>query len=162
MLPAKDPARLRHMLEFAQKAVHFCEGKTLDDLVSDEVLGMAVVHLVELIGEAARGVSQALRQRYPKVPWNRVIGTRDRLIHAYIDVDLEIIWTIVDKDLPPLIAQLERILKKEHMQRQFTNCRTLTRHCESFGWLRMNSRGNLREVGGEYSLSLDGRDTGCN
>lgn len=110
---ARDPDRLRHMLDFARKAVQFAEGRTSDDLESDEVFGLAMVHLVELIGEAARGTTAALRQHHPEIPWTRVIGTRDRLIHGYIDVDLGIIWTIVTEDLPPLITQLEAALKKE-------------------------------------------------
>jgi uncharacterized protein with HEPN domain len=101
------------MLDFAQKAVQFTRGHERAELDSNEVLAFATVHLIELIGEAARTVSDELRHRYPEVPWEAISGTRNRLAHGYIDVDLDIIWTIVTKDLPLLNTQLGRILKEE-------------------------------------------------
>lgn len=101
------------MLDFARKAVQFNKGKNRADLDSNEMLAFATVHLVEVIGEASKNISLELRQQYPEVPWDLIIGTRNRLAHGYIDVDLDIIWTIVTKDLPPLIVQLRRILKNE-------------------------------------------------
>ena len=109
----EDTVRLRHMLDYARKAVQFTQGRSRTDLGADEVLALAIVHLVEIIGEAARTISGELRERYPEVPWDLISGTRNRLAHGYIDVDLDIIWTIVTKDLPPLIKELERILKEE-------------------------------------------------
>jgi uncharacterized protein with HEPN domain len=74
---------------------------------------MATVHLVEMIGEPSRSVSEAFRQKHPEIPWELISGTRNRLAHGYIDVDLDIIWSIVTKDLPPLSRQLKRILREE-------------------------------------------------
>ena len=74
------------------------------------MLSLALVRLLEIIGEAAKGVSEELRQQYPEIPWKQIAGTRDRLIHGYFDVDLDIIWSIVADDLPILIAGLEMIL----------------------------------------------------
>ncbi len=108
-----DIVRVRHMLDFAKKAVQFTRGHSRANLDSNEMLALATIHLVEIIGEAARTVSGELRQRYPEVPWESISGTRNRLAHGYIDVDLDIIWTIVSKDLPPLIRQLTRILQEE-------------------------------------------------
>jgi len=108
-----DIIRVRHMLDFAEKAVQFTRGCSRTELDSNEMLAFATIHLVEIIGEAARTVSQELRQRHPEVPWESISGTRNRLAHGYIDVDLDIIWTIVSKDLPPLIKQLTRILQQE-------------------------------------------------
>ncbi len=105
--------RVRHMLEFAGKAVEFHKAGKRDDLDSNEMLAMATIHLVEMLGEASRTISPELRRKYPEVPWESISGTRNRLAHGYIDVDLDIIWTIVKKDLPPLIRQLKRILKDE-------------------------------------------------
>lgn len=109
----EDIIRLRHMLEYAQRAVRFSEGKNRGDMDSDEMLAMATVHSIEIIGEAVKTISAELRQRYPEVPWNAISGTRNRLAHGYIDVDLDIIWSIVTKDLPPLIKGLQRILDNE-------------------------------------------------
>ncbi len=98
------------MLDAARKAVEFSEGRTRNDLDSDEMLALALVRLLEIVGEAAKKVSEELRQRYPEIPWKQIAGTRDRLIHGYFDVDLDIIWSIVADDLLILIAKLGRIL----------------------------------------------------
>jgi len=106
-----DIIRVRHMLDFARKAVQFNKGKSRADLDSNEMLAMATIHLIELIGEASRTISAELHHQYPEIPWDLISGTRNRLIHGYIDVDLDVVWTIVTKDLPLLIVQLRRILK---------------------------------------------------
>jgi uncharacterized protein with HEPN domain len=108
-----DIVRVRHMLDFTRKAVQFNKGRSRADLDSNEMLAMATIHLIELIGEASRTISAELRQRYPEIPWDLISGTRNRLVHGYIDVDLDVVWTIVTKDLPLLIVQLRRILKDE-------------------------------------------------
>jgi uncharacterized protein with HEPN domain len=108
-----DGVRVRHMLDFARKAVQFNKGKSRADLDSNEMLAMATIHLIEVIGEASRTISAELRHQYPEIPWDAISGTRNRLAHGYIDVDLDIVRTIVTKDLPPLIVQLRRILKDE-------------------------------------------------
>ena len=109
----EDIVRLRHMLDFARKAVQFTRGKSRADLDANEMLAMATIHSIEILGEAARPVSPEMRRRYPDVPWEAIAGTRNRLAHGYIDVDLDIIWAIVDIDLPPLVKHLERMLKSE-------------------------------------------------
>ena len=101
------------MLDFARKAVQFNKGKSRADLDSNEMLAFATVHLVEMLGEASRTISEDFRGQYPEVPWDLISGTRNRLAHGYIDVDLDIIRSIVTRDLPPLIIQLRRILKEE-------------------------------------------------
>jgi uncharacterized protein with HEPN domain len=101
------------MLDFARKAVQFNKGRRRSDLDSNEMLAMATIHLVEMVGEASRSVSETSREKYPEIPWEQISGTRNRIAHGYIDVDLDIIWTIVTRDLPPLIVRLRRILKNE-------------------------------------------------
>jgi len=108
-----DIIRVRHMLDFARKTVQFNKGKSRADLDFNEMLAMATIHLIELIGEASRTISAELHHQYPEIPWDLISGTRNRLIHGYIDVDLDVVWTIVTKDLPLLIVQLRRILKDE-------------------------------------------------
>ena len=113
MADTRDIVRLREMADAARKAVRFAEGRTRADLDSDELLSLALVRLLEIVGEAARGVSEALRHRQPTVPWSQITGTRDRLIHGYFNVDLDIVWAIIQKDLPSLIADLNRIISAE-------------------------------------------------
>jgi uncharacterized protein with HEPN domain len=86
-----EEIRLRHMLDAARKAIFFGQGRSRANLDSDEMLALAVVRLVEALGEAAKQISRTTRERYPQIPWRQIAGTRDRLIHSYFDVDLDII-----------------------------------------------------------------------
>ena len=108
-----DIIRLRHMLDFARKAVAFNKGKIRADLDNNEMLALATIQAIEIIGEAASNISEELRNHYPKNRWELIIGTRNRLSHGYIEVDLDVIWTIASKDLPPLIGQLEKLIAEE-------------------------------------------------
>jgi len=108
-----DGVRLRHMLDAAAQAVAFFSGCTLESFKDDAKLVLAITRLVEIIGEAAKSVSQETRARHPAIPWRSIAGTRDRLVHAYFDVDAERLWRIVSADLPPLIASLEEALRSD-------------------------------------------------
>jgi uncharacterized protein with HEPN domain len=106
-----DPNVLLHdMLDYAAKAVRFCEGKSQADFEQDEMLQLAVARAVELIGEAASRVPRDVRDSHPTIPWSDIIGTRSRLIHGYDRVDLQIVWNTIQADLPPLIDALRLIL----------------------------------------------------
>lgn len=113
MTQHEDQVRLRHMLDYSQKAVAMIQGRSRADLDNDEMLCLALTRAVEVIGEAATRVSQASQQRHGQVPWPEIIGLRNRLVHGYHAVDLDILWDIVQQDLPPLMEQLEAILQKE-------------------------------------------------
>jgi uncharacterized protein with HEPN domain len=102
--------RLRHMLDHAREAVEMARGKTRSDLDSDRKLNLALVRLLEIVGEAAARMTARERVQYTGIPWEAMIGLRNRLIHGYDSVDLDILWQIVTKDLPPLIKSLEKIL----------------------------------------------------
>jgi len=80
------------------------------DLDKDEKLALALVRLLEVLGEAAKTVSNQCRQKYWEIPWRQIAGTRDRLIHGYFDVDLDVVWKIISSDLPSLVRQLEKAL----------------------------------------------------
>lgn len=110
MAKREDAVRLRHMLDAAQKARQFVAGRTRAEIERDEPLTLALVRLLEILGEAAKSVSPETRQHCPKIPWKEIGGTRDRLIHGYFDVDWTILWEILTADLPPLITELERAL----------------------------------------------------
>ena len=91
-----DPvARLHHMLDAARKARQFTQGRTRADLDTDEMFALAFVRLLEVIGEAANAVTDEIRKRAPQIPWKEIGGTRNRLVHGYFDVDLDIVWEIV-------------------------------------------------------------------
>jgi uncharacterized protein with HEPN domain len=106
-------ARLRHMLAHAKEAVTLLAGKTRQDLDTDRKLNLALVRLLEIVGEAATRVPQPERALYPDLPWAQMASLRNRLIHGYDEVDFDILWQIVTQDLPPLILALEKILPPE-------------------------------------------------
>jgi uncharacterized protein with HEPN domain len=98
------------MLDMARKATDFVAGKTRTDLDTDEKLALALVRALEIIGEAANHVSPQVRSELPGIPWRQVIGMRNRIIHAYYDVNLDIVWETIRDDLPTVIAAVEAAL----------------------------------------------------
>jgi len=105
-----DPLiRLRHMLDHAREAVVMVRNKTRGDLDKDRQLNLALVRLLEIIGEAAQRVPPEEQSKLPGVPWAEIIGLRNRLIHGYEAVDFDILWQIVTHDLPALIRFLEGV-----------------------------------------------------
>lgn len=110
MSEREDRVRLQHMLDASHQAIAFTQGRQRNDLDTDLQLTLALTRLVEIVGEAAKNVSDDERQRHPEVPWRAIAGTRDRLAHAYFDVDLDQLWRIVATDPPALVALLERAL----------------------------------------------------
>jgi uncharacterized protein with HEPN domain len=109
-MPEPERIRLQHMLDAAQKAVAFANVRTRQDLTDDEMFMLAEVRLIEIIGEAATAVSDSTRQQLPDIPWRPITATRNRLIHGYFNVDLDILWSIIQNDLPPLITTLQKQL----------------------------------------------------
>jgi uncharacterized protein with HEPN domain len=105
-----DAVRLRHMLDAARKAVSLVAGKARPEIAADELAQLALARLLEIVGEAAGKVSPDYQAAHPEIPWPSMGGLRNRLAHAYFDVDLDILLDIVAKDLPPLIRQLEGLL----------------------------------------------------
>ena len=105
--------RLRHMLDHAQEAVEMARGRRREDLDADRKLNLALVRLLEIVGEAAARISPHERERFPGIPWRDVVDLRNRLIHGYDEVSFDILWAIVQQDLPPLVAELERIVPPE-------------------------------------------------
>jgi uncharacterized protein with HEPN domain len=110
MAPERDHESVRHMLDHAREAIKLAEGRGRPDLERDRMLQLSLIRLVEVVGEAASRVSSAFRDSHPQIPWALIIATRNRLIHGYDFLDNEVLWQTVTKDLPPLVAELERSL----------------------------------------------------
>ena len=108
-----DEIRLRHVLDAAREAVAFTEKRSRDDLDKNRMLSLSLVRLLEVIGEASRGISEEFRTAHPEIAWKKMAGMRDRLIHGYFDVNLDIVWKTVTEDLPPLVIQIEKVLSSE-------------------------------------------------
>lgn len=101
------------MLDHALEAVAMTKGKTRTDLDKDRQLNLALVRLLEIIGEAASRVPKEEQARYADISWSEIISLRNRLIHGYDTVDFDILWQIVSQDLPGLIESLRKVLDKE-------------------------------------------------
>jgi uncharacterized protein with HEPN domain len=107
-----DLVRLRHMLDAAKDAISFARNSSRKTLDTDRKLTLSLVKSIEIIGEAASKITKECQQAYPVIPWVNIIAMRNRLIHTYYDIDLDRVWDTMTSDLPPLIAELEKIVPK--------------------------------------------------
>jgi len=113
-MPEHDPTiRLLHMRDYVRKAITVIEGKTRDDLEKDEILCLALMHLVTLVGETANKYPMEKQKQYPLIAWPKIISMRNRLIHGYDAVDYDILWDAITNNFPPLLIELEKILSLE-------------------------------------------------
>jgi uncharacterized protein with HEPN domain len=104
-----------HMLDMSQQALEISNNKNKEEYDNDITLRLALTHLVQVIGEAAQRVSNPFRDAHPEVPWREIIGMRHRIVHDYLNVDEEVVWQVVQDDLPPLVETLKRIIPPEYL-----------------------------------------------
>jgi uncharacterized protein with HEPN domain len=105
-----EASYLADMLSFAREVLAFTEGRSRADYESDTGLRRSVERATELIGEAASNISDSTRAEHPDIPWRKIIGQRNVLIHDYGDVDDDLVWNLVELEIPKLAAILERII----------------------------------------------------
>ena len=110
MKQLNDKARLRHMLDAAKEAVEFLGTTTSEELSKDRKLGNSIVRSLEIIGEAATKVTNPTQEKYPEIEWSVIVGMRNRIVHAYFDINFHIVWKTVKENLPTLITKLDEIL----------------------------------------------------
>jgi uncharacterized protein with HEPN domain len=108
-----DLIRLRHMLDAAYDTQSFIEGYKRDDLNNNRMLLFALVRAIEVIGEAAAHIEAETQAETSQIPWPQIIGMRNRLIHGYFDVNPDLVWKTVTEDIPPLIAELKKLIPPE-------------------------------------------------
>lgn len=104
---------LHHIRDAIERVERHLAELSREEFLESELVQDAVVRQLEIIGWAARNLSDDLRQAHAEVPWTEIVGMRNRLIHAYFQVDLEIVWEIVQVDLPLLKGQIERLVESE-------------------------------------------------
>jgi len=102
---------VQDVVEAMGDALRFVEGLEYKDFVKDKKTVYAVTRAVEIIGEAVKKIPGSVRKRYRRIPWKRMAGMRDKLIHEYFGVDLRRVWNTVQKDIPELKPMFEKILK---------------------------------------------------
>ena len=108
-----DEVFLRHMLDELDFLLKQTRGIDFDEFASDDVLRRACARSLEIVGEAVKNVSPALRKRHADVEWTKIAGLRDKLIHGYFDVDLGILWDVIQQRLLPLKERIEELLRQE-------------------------------------------------
>ena len=114
MLLDSDINRIRHMIEASEEALEYARNRRLSDVETDPALRHLLVRDLEILGEAASRVSSSLQAAHPEIPWRTMVNTRNRLIHAYFEIDMDIVWSTVQEALPQILSQLQTILKDEN------------------------------------------------
>src|SRR2546427_5019258 len=105
-----DTVPMRHMLDHAREVTAMVHGRTRRDLDTDRMFQLALTRLLEIIGEAANRVTPTGYERWPDIPWLKLIGTRNRIIHGYDTVNYDVVWEIATVEMPALVRALERAL----------------------------------------------------
>lgn len=103
---------VRHILDSIEKIGEFTEGISKERFLDSVQVQDAVIRRLEILGEAAKNIPEEILKKYPDVPWNKIIRTRDKLIHRYFGVDIDLTWDIVKDDLPDLKEKIIKILKE--------------------------------------------------
>ncbi len=109
-MPKDDWVYVGHMLDMSLQARDIFSGKDRSDYDQEIVLRLALTHLVQVIGEAAQQVTKEFQALHPQVPWREIIGMRHRIVHDYLNVDEDVVWEVVQNDLPRLVTILENII----------------------------------------------------
>ena len=108
-----DAVYLGHMLDMTRKAVEAIKSKSREEYDNDDILRLGLTHLVQVIGEAARKVSPEFQREHSEIPWRQIVGMRHRIVHDYMRVDEDILWQVVNNDLPALLPIIEAISPDE-------------------------------------------------
>ena len=109
----RDDAYLLDMLVAARKAVAFTTELTHQEFARSDLHQNAILKVLEVVGEAASRISEDFKTAHPKIPWHQIVGFRNRIVHVYFEIDLGVVWQIVQHDLPVLISQLEPLVPIE-------------------------------------------------
>ena len=113
----EDAIRLQHMIEAAEDVASFMAGRVRGDLGRDRQFTHALTRAIEIFGEAAAKTSPELRQKIPALAWTKAIAMRNRIAHAYFDIDYDVIWSTATKELPPLLPLLSAALAADPPKR---------------------------------------------
>jgi uncharacterized protein with HEPN domain len=112
-MPKDELVYVGNMLDKAHEALSLVAGKSRQDYDRDTALRLALTHLIQVIGEAARRVSLQFRERHPEIPWDAIAGMRSKIVHDYMNVDEDIVWDSVTQELQPLIEELKKVVPSE-------------------------------------------------
>ena len=97
------------MIDSCRGISDFVKETNYHDFMNDRKLSLSIVRLIEIVGEAANSISPSFRSEFDQVPWRDIIDMRNRLIHGYFDIDLDLVWITVTDEMPELLEELEKI-----------------------------------------------------
>ena len=107
-----DKIRVQHMIDAAEETMSFAGDTSEQDFIKNRMLILSVIKEIEIIGEAASRISEDTKLEYPDIPWQDIVGMRNRLIHGYFDVNVKLIWNTVKNNLPILDNSLKEIIQR--------------------------------------------------
>jgi len=102
---------IQDILDSVNDIENFIEGMSFEEFMRDKKTINAVVRSVEVIGEAVKKIPKTLRDKYPDIPWKKMAGMRDKLVHEYFGIDIEIMWKVAKDEIPSLKPSIQNILK---------------------------------------------------
>ena len=106
-MPPEDRIRIEHMIDAGGSVARFIAGRLKTDIETDEMLRFALVRAIEIFGEAASNVSTETKSAHANIPWQPIVGMRNRLVHAYFDIDADILWVAATQEVPALLPKLQ-------------------------------------------------------
>lgn len=107
-----NKARLLHILDSIQDIEKYTQNISFDDFMKNDMMQNACIRLLEVIGEASSSISEELKVQFPEIEWREIVDLRNLLLHEYFGVDLNIVWSIIQYDLPPLKSKVRNLLHK--------------------------------------------------
>lgn len=102
---------IKDILDSIQDIKFFTKDMSFEEFAKDKKTINAVIRSIEVIGEASKKIPKSIRERYPAIPWRKVSGMRDKMIHEYFGVDVEILWKTIKEDIPPLESLIRKVLE---------------------------------------------------
>jgi uncharacterized protein with HEPN domain len=112
MTVLNDQTRLSHIKDACQQIQVFLEGKTKENFEADNQLQLAITRLVEIVGEASSKITKEFQAQHPEIPWVLIISMRNRLVHAYFEIDFDVLWDTATVSIPVLLKQIETLLEE--------------------------------------------------